>query len=374
MLETRIEAKSPARSRRISAGDAPELNADRLFASDLATTRVLRREEEEELAHSIRRARDTISELLAAAPQVVRLALEPLGHRVVWPDEDFREREAVLVLRHAQFLLSERKRRADEFGMTRIELRRWAAGLRTALTDYRVLRDRMVRANVRLVNMLARRYPASVMGHLDLVQEGVLGLMRAIEKYEPSRNVRFSTYATWWIWQALGRSNDTLGALIRTPVHWGQMRRRIGRGHPDLTDETGAPLSRQEMAEAQGMNAARFEAMTRSYSFVSTDAPLREGDDRPLDATLASPDIGPAEEVESAALRGLLERALTELPEREQFILRHRFGLEDDQTRSLEELGKELGVSRERVRQLEARALTKLKRGIASDALASYLN
>lgn len=373
MLATRSPLKVESRARRTVGESAPELNADRLFSADLSTTRVLRKDEEEELATAIVTAREAVRQILQRGPGVVRAALAPYGHRVVWPEDDFREREAVLVQRHTQALLGER-RGAARVGMRQAALRRWNSELRRALEDYRVLRDRMVRANVRLVNMLARRYQAAALSHLDLVQEGVLGLMRAIEKYEPARNVRFSTYATWWIWQALGRSNDTLGALIRTPVHWGQMRRRVGRGHRDLIDDSGAPLSREEMAVAQGLDTARFEAMTRGFSFLSTDAPVHEGDDRPLEATLASPDGGPESEVESVALRGLLDRALADLPARERFILEHRFGLSDDHTRSLEELGRDLGVSRERVRQLEARALDKLKRGASGHALAAYLH
>jgi len=325
------------------------------------------------LSHQINDVRNAILGQLLAVPTVVAAALEPHGHRVVWPVEGFREREAVLVLRFADSLL-EKPRVAPTIGISKAALRRFATTLRDQLNTYRTLRDRMVSANVRLVNLLARRYQGSPMGHLDLVQEGVLGLMRAVEKYEPSRNVKFSTYATWWIWQALGRSNDTLGSLIRTPVHWGQMRRRVGRGDADLIDEEGMPLSREDMAASQGIEQGRFEAMSRGFSFVSTDAPARDDDDRPLESMLASTDAGPAEEVEQATLRGLLERAMTDLPEREQFILRRRFGLENDEVRSLEDLGNELGVSRERVRQLEARALNKLKAGAAGDALADYLH
>lgn len=355
------------------AREAGELNADRMFAADLSGTRVLRRDEEEELANAIRTLRDRIRQRLLDVPNLAAAALEPFGHRVVWPEDDFREREAVAILHHARTLL-ERARMPRALGMTKPALRTFTKGLEQDLEAYRTLRDRMVRANIRLVNLLARRYQGSPMGHLDLVQEGVLGLMRAIEKYEPSRNVKFSTYATWWIWQALGRSNDMFGSLIRTPVHWGQMRRRVGRGHPDLSDDQGAPLSREAMAVAEGIGRERFEMMTRGFSFVSTDAPARDDDERTLESMLASDAAGPDEEVEQSTLRSLLENALTDLPEREQFILRQRFGLANDEVRSLEDLGHELGVSRERVRQLEARALVKLKQGAAGGALADYLH
>ena len=376
MLHPKVSRKTPQKHKSIEPvrrSEIGELTADRLFAADLSGTRVLRRDEEEALANEIRAVRDRIQAHLLGASSVVSAALEPHGHRVVWPKDDFREREAVLIQQHAHALL-EHTRVPRELGMTKTALRRFALTLDDDLASYRTLRDRMVRANIRLVNLLARRYQGSPMGHLDLVQEGVLGLMRAIEKYEPSRNVKFSTYATWWIWQALGRSNDMLGSLIRTPVHWGQLRRRVGRGQREFTDEQGMPLSRDEMAVAEGLDRDRFEAMTRGFSFVSTDAPARDDDERTLESLLPSDTAGPDEEVEQATLRTLLEDAMTDLPERERFILRQRFGLENDEVRSLEDLGHELGVSRERVRQLEARALTKLKQGAAGDALADYLH
>lgn len=376
MLHPRMSRNASRKQKPVEVArkrEAVDLSADRLFAADLSETRILRRDEEEALAYEIRALRDRIVAHLLAAPKLVAAGLEPHGHRVVWPQDDFREREAVLILRHAESLL-EQTRMPRELEMAKAVVRDFAHGLRELLSQYRELRDRMVRANVRLVNLLARRYQGSPMGHLDLVQEGVLGLMRAIEKYEPSRNVKFSTYATWWIWQALGRSNDTLGSLIRTPVHWGQLRRRVGRGTPDLVDEEGLPLSRDEMAVAEGIDRDRFEAMTRGFTFVSTDAPARDDDDRPLESLLPSDTDGPVEVVEQATLRTLLDDAMTDLPERERFILRKRFGLEDDEVRSLEDLGHELGVSRERVRQLEARALVKLKEGASGGALADYLN
>lgn len=362
--------KPEAEPRRAEVG---ELNADRLFAADLSGTRVLRRDEEETLAQEIRAVRDRIRERLLAAPELVAAALEPFGHRVVWPVDDFREREAVAVLDFARAALGQ-TRLPRGLGMTKAVLRRFVAVVEADLETYRGLRDRMVRANIRLVNLLARRYQGSPLGHLDLVQEGVLGLMRAIEKYEPSRNVKFSTYATWWIWQALGRSNDMFGSLIRTPVHWGQLRRRVGRALPDRVDGDGMPLSREAMAVAEGIDQQRFDAMARGFTFVSTDAPARDDDERPLESLLAADTAGPAEEVEQATLRSLLDTALESLPERERFILRRRFGLGDDEVRSLEDLGHELGVSRERVRQLEARALVKLKQGVAGGALADYLH
>lgn len=379
MLELHADGMTKAASgprqkdRNSTSTRSVDLDAERLFAADLSSTRVLQRDEEEELAGAVCVAREHLRSLLLAAPALIDAALAPFGHRVVRPEEDFREREAVLVV---QFARDQHKRPkpAADLGWRKADLRHWLAKAEPALTQYRAVRDRMVQSNIRLVNALARRYKGGALPHLDLVQEGVLGLMRAVEKYEPSRNVRFSTYATWWIWQALGRSADTHGSLVRTPVHWGQLRRKVGRGDASFVDEGGAPMSRSDMAAAQGLASERFDTMTRAFTFLSTSAPLREDDDRPLESQLAAEGNDPQVEAEQASLRHLLERALCDLPERESLILRRRFGLVSTDTCSLEQLGQELGVSRERVRQLEARALHKLKEGAAGSALADYLH
>lgn len=370
---TRADSGPRPKDRNATSTRSVDLDAERLFAADLSGTRVLQRDEEEELANAVCTARERLRSLVLAAPRLIDAALAPYGHRVVRPEEDFREREAVLVVQFAREQY-QRPRARPDLGWRKPELRRWLAKAEPALSEYRVVRDRMVQSNIRLVNALARRYKGGALPHLDLVQEGVLGLMRAVEKYEPARNVRFSTYATWWIWQALGRSADTHGSLVRTPVHWGQLRRKVGRGDASFTDDGGAPMSRSDMAAAQGLDSERFDTMTRAFTFLSTSAPLREDDDRPLESQLASETNDPQTEAEQASLRRLLERALCDLPARESLILRRRFGLVSPDTCSLEELGVELGVSRERVRQLEARALHKLKEGAAGSALADYLH
>ena len=357
----------------VEDGHRPDLDAESLFAADLSATRVLTRPEEEALARRIAGARKRIRAILRRARRVTRAALADAGRGVVLPDEDFRERETVTILQYAVAAAGD-VRLARAVGLGRKELRAFVAELSAALDDYRLVRDLMLRANVRLVNVLARRYRHPSLSFLDLFQEGTIGLLRAIEKYDPERNIKFSTYATWWIWQQLGRSADTQGSLIRTPVHWNQLRRRLGRDACDLAGQNEGPVSRHDLAVASGMDQDRFVTMSQSFQFVSTDAPLNDDDDRQLESTLAGDSPEPAEEAEKAVLRAQLARALDQLPDRERLILRKRFGWENDDTETLDEIGVQLGVSRERIRQLESRALKRLREVCAAEGLDDYLH
>ncbi len=380
-----IEEELPRSEEATESPEAEDLlelesrDVESLFSADLATTSVLSRAEEEALARRIARARERILKVLHGAKTLSRHALEDAGRGVILPEEDFRERETVTILRFAEAILADQKlHRRKEFvrrtGFRSVRrLRKFVDDLTKALNDYRVLRDEMMRANLRLVNLFARRYRHPVLTSLDLFQEGTIGLLRAIEKYDPQRNIKFSTYATWWIWQQLSRAADMQGSLIRLPVHWNQFRRRIGRDARELAMENERPVTRDEIAATHGLDRERFEAMAQSFQFVSTDAPIGEDDDRTLESTLASDSPEPEGVAEKASLRERLEVALRQLPERERIILRHRFGLDDDETETLEQLGRQFGVSRERIRQLEARGLKMLRAICAQQGLQDYL-
>jgi RNA polymerase sigma factor (sigma-70 family) len=363
----------PEESSKEAAPRAAEVDAESLFAADLSATSVLTRAEETALAHQIARARKRLRAILRKARRLTRAALAEGGRGVVAPEEDFRERETVAILHYAKHAVRDAGA-ARAAGLARKELRVFIDQLSAALADYRALRDAMVRANVRLVSVLARRYRHPTLSFLDLFQEGTIGLLRAIEKYDPDRNVKFSTYATWWIWQQLGRAADTQGALIRTPVHWNQFRRRLSRHEQERAAENGGAVSREDRATMHGMDAARFEAMALAFHFVSTDAPANDDDDRILETRLAGTGIEPEEQALKNALREHLECALGQLPARESMILRQRFGLQDDASETLEQIGARLGVSRERIRQLESRALKHLKEVCTAQGLQDYLH
>lgn len=347
------------------------LEVERLFTATLRKTRLLTREEEAVLAEQIVQARQRVRRAVRRGRRVSRGALAGAGRGVIAPDRHFREREAITVLNYAQDKLRQ-PRGSQSLGLERAQLREFVAELSQALNAYRVLRDRMIEANVRLVSLLARQYRHPSLSFLDLVQEGTLGLIRAIEKYEPSRKVKFSTYAVWWIWQQITRTVDNQGALIRTPVHWSQFRRRMTREgqRRGISHDPGA---NEDMASAQGIAPERAAMMNQTFRFVSTDAATSEEDDRPLETIAADEDLQPEAQTMQGDLREHLDRAITKLPEREAYIVRERFGLGDDQAQTLEELGGKFGVSRERVRQLESRALRQLREVCTAQGLHEYL-
>jgi len=348
----------------------PELSAESLFSAEVAEESLLTRDEEEALARRIVRARKHVRAILRRVRRLARNALAGAGRGVVMPERDFREREAITILQFAEDALKTSSP-ARTTGMDRRTLKAFIKQLRVALDAYRVERDRMVRANVRLVALLARRYRHPTLTFLDLFQEGTLGLLRAVEKYEPERQVKFSTYASWWIWQQLGRTADTQGSLIRTPVHWNQLRRRIGRSQDGA--EAAEEALRDELAENDTADPTRFDAMTQGFRFVSTDTPA-DDDERPLESILPGSEESPESRALHTSLGEHLESALQQLPPREGFIVRQRFGLGNDDSQTLEEISVHLGVSRERVRQLENRALARLREVCGARGLQEYLH
>ena len=337
------------------------------FFADVAQVGLLTREEEAALGGEISAHRARILKLLRKHPRLVGQALENVGRGLVHPEEDFREREALTVLTYARRRLHGMRR--NQRG--RKTLREFVNVLEREMNAYRRFRDRMMTANVRLVMTLARRYRHPTLSYLDLVQEGILGLMRAVEKFEPSRGIKFSTYAVWWIWQQISRAADCQGAMIRTPVHWNQMRRKLGR----TSWQAERDLDAGAMAEEHGVSPERLAAMAQPFQCLSLTAPLAEGDDRTLGDTLAADSSEDPEGVMLASdLSQRLATAVEELPDREAQILRLRFGLNGAPCRTLEEIGHQFGVSRERIRQLEARALKQMKAICSAQGLADILN
>jgi len=324
------------------------------FIADVSHLNLLTREEEEFLAAEIARRRDCVSRLLRRQRRWVGRALAGAGRATVHPDRDFREREALMVLAYVRERLCATPRSARGAKAQRAFVR----DLAREIDAYRAVRDRMMTANVRLVMSLARRYRHPVLSYLDLVQEGMLGLLRAVEKYDPNRGTKFGTYAVWWIWQQIARAADCQGAMIRTPVHWNQFRRRVGRS----TCSTDAASIQESVARAYGVPTERAMVMAQSFRCLSLATPLDEEGDRTVGDTLAMDSaVGPEGVVMDLDLGERLALAVGELPPREAQILRLRFGLAGARTCTLEEIGDRFGVSRERIRQLEARALKRIR-------------
>jgi len=343
------------------------------FFQDVGATVMLTPEEEQTIARGIVRSRKRIRRLLRRVPRLSAAALPKHGRSVIRPSDDFRERETVMILEYAQRLLRSR-RRSDLQLVSRMCLRELVRTLEAELQTYRELRDRMIEANLRLVISFAKRYRRTGVSFLDMVQEGTLGLIRAVEKYDPVKEVKFGTYAVWWIWQQIGRAGDMHGGLIRTPVHWNQLRRKVGRETQRLQTKNDGEVTREALAEASGVDADRLETMTQSFQCLSLESPLGADDDRTLEELLASESDDPERGAAAVDLSEQLELALSHLPQREADILRLRFGTAESHSLTLEEVGRRYGVSRERIRQLEARALRQLLPICESQGLRAYVD
>jgi RNA polymerase primary sigma factor len=225
-------------------------------------------------------------------------------------------------------------------------------------------RDRMINSNLRLVVSIAKQYRRSQAGTgltlLDLIQEGVLGLMRAVEKFDWRRGFKFSTYATWWIRQAVQRGIANKSREIRLPVHIADHERRIARAEGRLRASGGEQPSDEEVARAAGLTPEKVREVREAARIVSSlDQPAGEGGQASLGDFLAGDHGDGFEDVEISLGNEALRDALAELPELQQEILRLRYGL-DGEPMSLAEIGRRLGVTRERVRQIEAEALSRL--------------
>ncbi|HIW95265.1 MAG TPA: sigma-70 family RNA polymerase sigma factor [Candidatus Corynebacterium gallistercoris] len=246
--------------------------------------------------------------------------------------------------------------------------------LKILAREGKAARSHLLEANLRLVVSLAKRYTGRGMPLLDLIQEGNLGLIRAMEKFDYTKGFKFSTYATWWIRQAITRGMADQSRTIRLPVHLVEQVNKLSRIKREMYQQLGREATNEELAEESGIEESKIEMLLKqSRDPVSLDMPVGSDEEAPLGDFIEDSEAADAESAVVASLRHSDVRAvLGTLEEREQDVIKLRYGLDDGMPRTLDQIGKRFGLSRERVRQIEREVMAKLREGDRADKLREY--
>ena len=349
----------------------------RLYLQDIGRVDLLTSEEEVTLARLVQR-RETLlkqqrelsdtNQAIGELHRLEELQRREANHHSHWPTKQEWARAAALTLQELQNRIDAGYEAWAE--KAAID----AKELKLSLRNGRRAKDHMIQANLRLVVAVAKKYQQRGMEILDLVQEGTLGLERAVEKFDPTRGFRFSTYAYWWIRQGMTRAIATQSRTIRLPVHVTEKLNRIKRVQQEIASNEGRIASIADLARELGISEDTVrQTLERVPRSVSLDSRVGKDQDTQLGDLIEDGKATPEETLTHDELHNDLEGLLDELTTREAAVLRRRFGLEDDTPQTLAQIGEELKLSRERVRQIETRALLKLRQPQKRSKIWDYI-
>ena len=371
-MTTSSRSTGPSRVRTGSGNDLL-----RLYLQDIGRVDLLTNEEEVLLARQVQQREVLLAEERALAgehPTIQRLLeLEQLQQREAnhvchWPTKKEWAEAAGLTQEQLTTVLRE------GYGIWSDHSALESKELQKRLRDGRRARDRMIQANLRLVVTVAKKYQQRGLELLDLVQEGTLGLERAVEKFDPTRGFRFSTYAYWWIRQGITRAIATQSRTIRLPVHVTEKLNRIKKVQQEIASNEGRIASISDLSRALGISEETVRlTLMRVPRSVSLETRVGKDQDTQLGDLLEDSHATPEQTLTKNSLHSDLEALLSELTAREAEVIRRRFGLEDDTPLTLAEIGETMGLSRERVRQIETRALLKLRQPQRRSKVRDYI-